>query len=78
MAALPAMTVVPLRLDPGSQARTILHHVLEHGDIAGRDPEGRRVITLAIDDWLFEQLMIFDFGAEELEDGGDAEPDDDA
>ena len=36
------------------------------------------MITLAIDDWLFEQLMIFDAGAEELEDGGDAEPDDDA
>ena len=45
MAALPAMTVIP--------------------------------ITLAIDGWLFEQLMIFDAGAEELEEGGDAEPDDD-
>jgi hypothetical protein len=70
------MTVIPLRLDPGSQARTILHHLLERGDIAGRDAEGRKVITLAIDDWLFEQLMIFDAGAEELEEGGDAEPDD--
>ena len=36
------MTVIPLRLDPGSQARTILHHLLERGDIAGRDAEGRR------------------------------------
>jgi hypothetical protein len=72
------MTIVPLRLDPGSQARTILHHLLEHGDIAGRDAVGRRVITLAIEDWLFDQLMTFDAGAEDLEDGGDGEPDDDA
>jgi len=72
------MTVVPLRLDPGNEARTILHHLLEHGDIAGRDAVGRRVIALAVDDWLFEQLMTFDAGAEDLEDSRDAEPDDDA
>ena len=72
------MTVVPLRLDPGSQARTILHHVLEHGDIAGRDAAGRTVITLAVDNWLLEQIMTFEAGAEDHEDGGDPEPDDDA
>jgi hypothetical protein len=71
------MTVVQLPLDPGSQARAILNHVLEHGDIAGRDAVGRRVIALAVDDWLFEWLMTFDAGGEELEDD-DSEPDDDA
>jgi hypothetical protein len=72
------MTVVPLHLDPGSQARTILHHLLERGDIAGHDVTGRTVITLAVDDWLLEQLLTFDAGAEHLEDSGDPEPDDDA
>ena len=71
------MTVVPLPLDPGSEARTILHHLLAHGDIAGRDDAGRTLITLAVDDWLLDHLLTFDAGAEELEEGGDAEPDDD-
>ena len=31
------MTVVVLPTDTGSQARTILHHSLQHGDLAGRD-----------------------------------------
>jgi hypothetical protein len=44
------MTVIPLLLDPGAQARTILHHLLEHGDVAGRDAVGRTVITLAVND----------------------------
>jgi hypothetical protein len=69
------MTVLPLRLDPGSQARTILHHVLEQGDIAGHDAAGRTVITLAVDDWLLDQLLAFDADAEDIEDGGDDEPD---
>ena len=72
------MTVIPLRLDPGSQARTILHHLLEHGDIAGRDAAGRTLIVLAVEEHLLERLMTFEAGAEELEDGSDTEPDDDA
>jgi hypothetical protein len=72
------MSVVPLRLDPGSQARTILHHILEHGDIAGCDAAGRTMITLAVDDWLLDHLLTFEGGAEYLEDGGDGEPDTDA
>jgi hypothetical protein len=72
------MTIIPLLLDPGAQARTILHHLLERGDIAGSDAMGRTVITLAVDDWLLEQLLTFDAGSEELEDSGDGEPDDDA
>jgi hypothetical protein len=72
------MAVIALQLDPGAQARTILHHVLQHGDIAGRDAAGRTVITLAVDEWLLEQMLTFDADVEELEDGGDSEPDDDA
>jgi hypothetical protein len=30
------------------------------------------VITFAVDDWLLEQLLIFDAGSEDLEDDGDA------
>lgn len=37
---------------------------------------GRAVLQLAADDWLLEQLMTFDADAAELEEGGDAEPDD--
>jgi hypothetical protein len=70
------MAVVSLSLNPGSEARTILHHLLEHGDLAGRDATGRTLITLAVDDWLLERLLTFDAGAEDLEDGGDQEPDD--
>jgi hypothetical protein len=72
------MSIIPLLLDPGAQARTILHHLRERGDVAGRDTAGRTVITLAVDDWLLEHLLTFDAGSEELEDNGDAEPDDDA
>jgi hypothetical protein len=64
-------------IDAGGQARTILHHLLEHGDIAGRDAAGRTVIALAVDDHLLERLLTFDAGAEDFEDTGDGEPDDD-
>jgi hypothetical protein len=72
------MMIIALLLDPGSQARTIPHHLLERADIAGSDAAGRTVITFAVDDWLLEQLLTFDAGSEDLEDDGDAEPDDDA
>ncbi len=72
------MTIIPLPLEPGTQAPAILHHLLEHGDVAGQDAVGRTVITFAVDDWLLERLLTFDAGSENLEDNGDAEPDDDA
>jgi hypothetical protein len=72
------MNVVPLPTDAGSQARTILHHLLEHGDLAGRDAVGRTVIMLAVEDWLLERLLTFDAGSEDHEDNGDGEPDHDA
>ncbi len=62
--------------DPGTEARTVLHHLLEHGDLAGRDAIGRTLITLAVDDRLLERLLTFEAGSEDLEDGGDGEPDD--
>jgi hypothetical protein len=69
------MPVTALPVDPGAQARALLHHLLEAGDIIGRDAAGRAVIQLAANDWLLDQLMTFDAGAEDLEDGGDAEDD---
>ena len=69
------MPTVRLPLDPGSQARALLHHLLQHADVAGKDALGRTILTLAVDAWLLEQLMTFDAAAEDLEDGGDAEPD---
>jgi hypothetical protein len=67
-----------LTFDSGSQASMILHHLLEHGEVADGDAVGRTVITLAVDDWLLERLLTFDAGAEDLEDGGDGELDDEA
>ena len=70
------MTVVSLPLDPGAQARALLHHILEQGDVIGADAAGRTIIQLAVDDWVFDQLLQFDGGGEDLEDNGDVEPDD--
>lgn len=70
-----AMAIVPLPLAPGAEARALHHHLLEHGDIVGRDPVGRTIIQLAVDDRVLERLLTFDADAAELEDGGEAEPD---
>jgi hypothetical protein len=35
-----AMAIVPLPLPPGIEARALLHHLLEHGHIAGRGSAG--------------------------------------
>jgi hypothetical protein len=71
------MAVIPL-LRPSGEARALLHHILQHGDIVGRDTRRRTIIQLAVDDRTLEKLMTFDADAAELEDGGDGEPDDDA
>jgi len=70
------MRVTLLHLDPGAQARTLLHHLLQAGDVIGRDASGRTLIQLTAEDWLLEQLMTFDAGSEDGEDSGDVEPDD--
>ena len=69
------MPVTALPLDPGAQARALLHHLLATGDIIGRDATGRTVIQLTASDWLLDQIMTFDAGSEDLEDRGDAESD---
>ena len=64
-----------LRLDPGAQARALLHLILQHGDLAGQDAAGRTLITLAVDTWTLDQLLSFDAGSEDLEDAdGEPEP----
>jgi hypothetical protein len=70
------VAVVSLPLDPGAQARALLHHILANGDIVGRDTFGRTTIALAVDDWTLDQLLTFDAGSEYLEDA-DGEPDSD-
>ena len=67
-----AMAIVPFPIPPSAQARTLLHHLLEYGDIVGRDAAGRTVIQLAVNDYVLETLMTFDAEAAELE----PEPDD--
>ncbi len=72
------MAIVPLPLPPGTEARALLQHLLEHGDVVGTDTAGRTIIQLAVDDWTLEKLTTFDADGAELEDEGDGEPDDDA
>jgi len=69
------MAIVPLSLPPGTEARALLHHLLEHGDIVGKDTWGRTIIQLAVDDWVLEKLLTTEAEAADLEDGRDAEPD---
>src|SRR5690606_4697038 len=73
-----AMAIVPLPLPPGAEARALLHHLLEHGDLVGRDTTSRTIIQLAVDDWVLEKFLTFNADAAEREDGGDDEPDADA
>jgi hypothetical protein len=68
------MAIVPLLLTPGAEARALLHHLLEHGDIVGMDAAGRTIVQLHVDDWVLEKLMTFDSDAADLEEGGDGEP----
>jgi hypothetical protein len=68
------MAIAPLPLPSGSQARALLHQVLERGDIVGRDAAGQTIIQLSVPDYVLERLMTFDAEAAELEDGGDDEP----
>jgi hypothetical protein len=70
-----AMAIAPLPLPPGAEARALLHHLLEHGDIVGKDAAGRTIMQLAVDDWVLAKLMKFDADAAEFEDGADDEPD---
>ena len=72
------MAIVPLPLSRDVEARALLHHLLEHGDVVGKDTAGRSIVQLAVDDWVLDKLLAFDADAGELEDGADAEPDDDA
>ena len=72
------MAIVPLPLSPGAQARALLHRLLEHGDVVGRDTAGQTIIQLSVPDYVLDTLMTFDAEAAELEDGGDGEPDADA
>jgi hypothetical protein len=69
------MSIVPLPLPPEAEARALLHHLLEHGDVVGRDRAGRTIIQLAVENWVLEKFMGFEADAVEREDGGEAEPD---
>jgi hypothetical protein len=69
------MAIMPLPLPPHLTARVLLHHLLEHGDIVGRDTGGWTIIQLAVSDRVLEALMTFDADAAELEPGSDEEED---
>jgi hypothetical protein len=62
--------------DAGAFAKSVLHHLLQHGDIAGRDTAGRTLLQVAVDDWPLDELCAFDAAAEDLEDSDEPEPED--
>ncbi len=51
-----------------SYLETLLKNVLEHGDYVGRDESGQIVMTLTMDDFLYDELCL-------VGDGGDMEDD---
>ena len=53
----------------------MLQHLLEHGDVVGRDAAGQTIIELSVDDYVLETLMTFDAEAAELEPEPDGEGD---
>jgi hypothetical protein len=69
------MSIVPLPLPAQAEARALLHHLLEHGDIVDEDATGRTIVQLALDHWVLERLMAFDAEVAELENQGDDERD---
>ena len=71
------MAIVQFPLPPGAEARLLLHHLLEHGDVVGKDDAGRTMILLAVYECVLEKLMTFEAEPADLEDGGDAEPEPD-
>jgi hypothetical protein len=69
------MAIVPLPLPPNVAARVLLHHLLEHGDIVGRDAAGNTIIQLSVNDHVLETLMMFEADGAELEQEPDDEED---
>jgi hypothetical protein len=70
------MAIVPLSLNPDSEARALLRMMLAHGDVVGTDHAGRTVLQLAMDSWTLDRLCAFDAATEDLEDAdGEPEPD---
>jgi hypothetical protein len=69
------MAIVPLPIPPGAEARALLHHILEHGDVVGRDAAGNTIIQLSVNDHVLGTLMTFDADATELEQEPDDEED---
>jgi hypothetical protein len=57
------------------QLEALLHHLLDHGDIVGRDAAGQTIIQLSVNDYVLETLMTFNAEAAELEPEPDGEED---
>jgi hypothetical protein len=54
----------------------LLQHILEHGDMVGKDTAGRTTIQLALADALLDGLLSFGADAADSDEGGDNEPND--
>jgi hypothetical protein len=68
-----AMDRITLNLGHPEILHAILANILMTGDVIGRDVKGRTVLTVAVDEWLFDELAAFGTELEDLE----PEPDED-
>ncbi len=68
--------VIALRTSPPAAHRAISTRDENRRLARSRDAVGQTLITLGVDDRLLDRILTFDAGSEDLEDGGDAEPDD--
>ena len=41
--------------------------IFEAGDVTGHDDQGRIIVSLAVEPWMFDKLAAFDAGGEDLE-----------
>ncbi len=53
---------------PPAYLETLMKQILEHGDYVGRDENGQIVMTLTMDDFLYDELCL-------VGDDGDLEDD---
>ena len=57
-----------LNLEHPEILRAILAGIVGTGDVTGRDGEGRTLLTVAVDDWLLDELAAVSAGTEDRED----------
>lgn len=64
----------PPYFDRPGVAKAVLANILAHGDVLGRDEEGRTVLAVAVEDWLFDHLAALGVEDEDRDEAEELEP----